>query len=410
MPAQLQHNTELIHHPYTPPAGFDAPQPAICKASTIFLPNMAAARLRSATEKSAYTYGTHGTPTTFTLEQRLCTLEGGTHCLLLPSGLASIACINMALLKPGDEVLLPDNVYGPNKALAEAELQRWGINHQYYNPTSTADLAAKISPATKLVWLEAAGSLTLEFPDLPAMVQLCRQRGILTALDNTWGAGLAYRPFDLLRTGDPATALGVDITAHALTKYPSGGGNVLMGSIITRNTDLYQKIALCHMRMGFCVGMNDVETILQNLPSMALRYAAADHNARAVAQWCTEQKQFAQVLHPALPTSPGHAHWQALCCTSQQPQGAAAGLVSVIVDDRYTQAQVDAFCESLRLFRLGYSWAGPVSLVMAYDLSQSRSTWPAHLQRGKLVRLCTGLEDANDLMADLQQALTKLPD
>ena len=410
MPAQLQHNTELIHHPYTPPAGFDAPQPAICKASTIFLPNMAAARLRSATEKSAYTYGTHGTPTTFTLEQRLCTLEGGTHCLLLPSGLASIACINMALLKPGDEVLLPDNVYGPNKALAEAELQRWGINHQYYNPTSTADLAAKISPATKLVWLEAAGSLTLEFPDLPAMVQLCRQRGILTALDNTWGAGLAYRPFDLLRTGDPATALGVDITAHALTKYPSGGGNVLMGSIITRNTDLYQKIAQCHMRMGFCVGMNDVETILQNLPSMALRYAAADHNARAVAQWCTEQKQFAQVLHPALPTSPGHAHWQALCCTSQQPQGAAAGLVSVIVDDRYSQAQVDAFCESLRLFRLGYSWAGPVSLVMAYDLSQSRSTWPAHLQRGKLVRLCTGLEDANDLMADLQQALTKLPD
>ncbi len=410
MPAQLQHNTELIHHPYTPPAGFDAPQPAICKASTIFLPNMAAARLRSATEKSAYTYGTHGTPTTFTLEQRLCTLEGGTHCLLLPSGLASIACINMALLKPGDEVLLPDNVYGPNKALAEAELQRWGINHQYYNPTSTADLAAKISPATKLVWLEAAGSLTLEFPDLPAMVQLCRQRGILTALDNTWGAGLAYRPFDLLRTGDPATALGVDITAHALTKYPSGGGNVLMGSIITRNTDLYQKIALCHMRMGFCVGMNDVETILQNLPSMALRYAAADHNARAVAQWCTEQKQFAQVLHPALPTSPGHAHWEALCCTSQQPQGAAAGLVSVIVDDRYTQAQVDAFCESLRLFRLGYSWAGPVSLVMAYDLSQSRSTWPAHLQRGKLVRLCTGLEDANDLLADLQQARPKLPD
>ena len=371
---------------------------------------MAAARLRSATEKSAYTYGTHGTPTTFTLEQRLCTLEGGTHCLLLPSGLASIACINMALLQPGDEVLLPDNVYGPNKALAEAELQRWGINHQYYNPTSIADLHEKISPATKLVWLEAAGSLTLEFPDLPAMVQLCRQHGILTALDNTWGAGLAYRPFDLLRTGDPATALGVDITAHALTKYPSGGGNVLMGSIITRNSDLYKKIALCHMRMGFCVGMNDVETILQNLPSMALRYAAADHNARTVAQWCTEQKQFAQVLHPALPTSPGHAHWEALCCTSQQPQGAAAGLVSVIVDDRYTQAQVDAFCESLRLFRLGYSWAGPVSLVMAYDLSQSRSTWPAHLQRGKLVRLCTGLEDANDLMADLQQALTKLPD
>ncbi|MBP6139297.1 MAG: PLP-dependent transferase [Brachymonas sp.] len=409
MPQTLHPSTELIHHPYQPPAGFSAPQPAVHKASSIFLPSMAAARQRSSIDKTSYTYGTHGTPTTFTLEQRLCTLEGGTHCLLLPSGLASIACINMALLEPGDEVLLPDNVYGPNKTLAEAELKRWGISHQYYNPTSTADLAAKISPATKLVWLEAAGSLTLEFPDLPAMVQLCRQRGILTALDNTWGAGLAYRPFDLLRTGNPATALGVDITAHALTKYPNGAANVLMGSIITRDEALYEQLALCHMRMGFCVGINDVETILQNLPSIALRYAASDRNARAVAQWCAQQKQFIQVLHPALPTSPGHAHWQALCCTAEQPQGAAAGIVSVIFDDRYTQAQIDTFCESLRLFKLGYSWAGPVSLVMAYDLNQSRNGWPEHLQRGKLVRLCTGLENADDLIADLQQALAALP-
>ena len=235
MPQTLHPSTELIHHPYQPPAGFSAPQPAVHKASSIFLPSMAAARQRSSIDKTSYTYGTHGTPTTFTLEQRLCTLEGGTHCLLLPSGLASIACINMALLEPGDEVLLPDNVYGPNKTLAEAELKRWGISHQYYNPTSTADLAAKISPATKLVWLEAAGSLTLEFPDLPAMVQLCRQRGILTALDNTWRAALAYRPFDLLRTVNPATALGVDITAPALTKPPHGAASVLIGSSDTRN-------------------------------------------------------------------------------------------------------------------------------------------------------------------------------
>ena len=125
MPQTLHPSTELIHHPYQPPAGFSAPQPAVHKASSIFLPSMAAARQRSSIDKTSYTYGTHGTPTTFTLEQRLCTLEGGTHCLLLPSGLASIACINMALLEPGDEVLLPDNVYGPNKTLAEAELKRW---------------------------------------------------------------------------------------------------------------------------------------------------------------------------------------------------------------------------------------------------------------------------------------------
>ena len=403
-------STQLIHHPYQPPEGFAAPQPAVHKASTIFLPSLAEARRRSAIDKSTYTYGTHGTPTSYVLEQRLCALEGGKHALLLPSGLAPIACVDMALLSAGDEVLIPENVYGPNKALAEGELQRWGITHRYYEATNIDDLAAKINAKTRLVWLEAAGSTTLEFPDLAGMVQLCRSKGVLTALDNTWGAGLAFRPFDLLRSGGNAgRAIGVDITTHALTKYPSGGAHVLMGSIVTRSDDLYNKIAMTHMRMGFCVGMNDVEAVLQALPSMGLRYRAADHSARQIALWCAQQPQFVQVLHPALPGSPGHDAWKTHCCTPEQPEGGAAGLVSIIVDDRYTQAQVDAFCESLHLFRLGYSWAGPISLVMAYDLNQSRSQWPAHIRRGKLVRLAMGLEDADDLRADLQQALRHLP-
>ena len=402
-------STALLHHPYQPPEGFAAPQPGVFKASTIFLPSMAEARRRSPIDKSTYTYGTHGTPTSYVLEQRLCALEGGTHALLLPSGLAPIACVNMALLNPGDEVLIPDNAYGPNKALAEGELQRWGIAHRYYEATSVANLAAKLSEKTKLVWLEAAGSITLEFPDLAGMVQLCRSKGVLTALDNTWGAGLAFRPFDLQRSGHADTAIGVDITTHALTKYPSGGAHVLMGSIVMRSDALYQKVALTHMRMGFCVGMNDVETVLQGLPSMGLRYRAADHSARQIAQWCTQQPQFVQVLHPALPDSPGHSAWKTHCCTPEQPEGGAASLVSLIVDERYTQAQVDAFCENLHLFKLGYSWAGPISLVMAYDLNQSRTQWPAHIRRGKLVRLAMGLEDAGDLLADLQQALRHLP-
>lgn len=401
--------TRLIHHDYQAPQGFAAPLPAVHKASTIFFPNMAESRSRGPLDRSSYTYGTHGTPTSYMLEQRLCALEGGKHALLLPSGLAAIACVNLALLNPGDEVLMPDNAYGPNKVFVFDQLKRLGIRHKVYEATDINDLAAKISPATRLVWLEAAGSITLEFPDLIAQVELCRSKGIPTALDNTWGAGLAFNPFDLLRSGDTSpAALGVDLTVHALTKYPSGGGHVLMGSIITRDDALFEKLATFHMHMGFCVGMNDVEAILHGLPSIELRYQKADANARAIAQWCVQQPQFVQVLHPSLPDAPGHAAWKKICCTPDNPQGGAAGLVSVIVDDRYTQNQVDAFCESLQTFKIGYSWGGPVSLVMAYGIAGMRNVWPAHLQRGKLVRLCTGLEDVRDLIADLQQALHHL--
>lgn len=405
--AMAQHpTTALIHHDYQPPADFAAPQPAVAKASTVFFPNVQAMRERTWLDKSAYTYGLHGTPTSYLLEERLCALEGGSHCVLVPSGLAAIACVNLALLHSGDEVLIPDNAYGPGKTLAEGELEHWCITHQYYDPMDVQDLARKIGPATRLVWLEAAGSVTLEFPDLLAQVRLCREKGVLTALDNTWGAGVAFSPFDLERSGhDAPDAWGVDISVHALTKYPSGGGDVLMGSVMTRNTRLHRQILLSHMRLGLGVGMNDVEAVLRSLPTLALRYQAADRSARHVAQWCSGQAPFVQVLNATLAQSPGHAHWLQLCCAAGQPHGAAAGLVSVVVDPRYSQQQVDAFCDSLRLFRIGYSWGGPVSLVMPYDLADMRAQWPGHIARGTLVRLCMGLEDPRDLENDLAQAM-----
>lgn len=400
--------TDLIHHDYQPPADFAAPQPAVCKASTVFFPNVAAVRERTWQDKSAYTYGLHGTPTSYLLEERLCAMEGGRHAVLVPSGLAAIACVNLALLRSGDEVLIPDNAYGPSKTLAEGELDHWGIAHRYYDPMDPNDLADKIGPNTRLVWLEAAGSVTLEFPDLVAQVKLCRELGVLTALDNTWGAGLAFQPFDLLRSGEGDDALGVDISIHALTKYPSGGGDVLMGSVMTRDTSLHKRILLSHMRLGLGVGMNDVEAVLRSLPSMALRYHAADRSARHLAHWCTQQPQFAQVLHPSLPDAPGHAEWRDLCASEDQPHGAAAGLVSVVFEPHYMQDDVDAFCDSLRLFRIGYSWGGPISLVMPYRLEEMRETWPEHVAQGILVRLCVGLEDVRDLEGDLAQALQGL--
>jgi cystathionine beta-lyase len=388
--------TGLIHHPYVPPEGFAAPQPGVFKASTVIFPSVAVMRSREWKDKTGYTYGLHGTPTTYLLEERLCALEGGAQCILVPSGLAAIANVALALLKSGDEVLIPDNAYGPNKALALGELKDWGVTHQLYDPMDPQDLARRLGPRTRLVWLEAAGSVTLEFPDLREQLRLCRQAGVLTALDNTWGAGLAFNPFDL------GAGQGVDISIHALTKYPSGGGDVLMGSVITRDEQLHLRLKLTHMRLGLGVGANDVEAVLRSLPSLALRYAAHDRSARALARWCQARPEFAQVLHPALPDAPGHAHWQALC---GEAEGRAAGLFSVIVDARYTQAQVDAFCDALRLFKLGYSWGGPMSLVVPYDLAGMRQRWPAHLARGTLVRFSTGLEAVEDLQADLAQAL-----
>lgn len=384
--------TELIHHPYTPPAGFEAPQPGVFKASTVFFPNVAAMRARDWKHKSGYTYGLHGTPSTFLLEERIAALEGGLQCVLVPSGLAAIANVNLALLRQGDELLLPDNAYGPSKALAQGELAQWGISHQCYDPMDVEDLCRRIGPRTRLVWLEAPGSVTMEFPPLPQLAQACRDRGVLCALDNTWGAGLAFNGFEH----------GADIVVQALTKYPSGGGDVLMGSVVTRDEGLHLQLKLTHMRLGLGVAANDVEAILRALPSIVLRYRAQDATARRLAAWLQGRPEIDLVIHPALPDAPGHVHWRSVC----GDDGLAAGLFSIVFDARVTPAQVDRFCDGLRLFRLGYSWGGPVSLVVPYDVPTMRTaalgTWR---HAGTLVRLSVGLEAQADLQADLAQAL-----
>ena len=391
--------TRQIHHGYVPPAGFGAVAPGVFRASTVLFPDVAALRASHWLDKNTYTYGLHGTPTSFTLEARLATLEGGTHAILAPSGLAAIALVDQALLSSGQAVLIPSNAYFPNKSLAMHELARWGIAHRFYDPMDAGSLRAALGPDTALVWIEPPGSVTLEFPDLRGLVRTVRAHApqAVVALDNTWGAGVAFDAFDL----DPGApdAPGADLTVHALTKYPSGGADVMMGSVVTRSQALHDQLAMTHCRLGLGVGPNDVELVLRGLPTLALRYAAQDAATRRIARWALGRREFARVLHPAMPGSPGHAHWAAQC-------RAAAGLMTLEFDPAHSQARVERFVDGLRLFGIGWSWAGPMSLAMPYPADTQRRQDP--VARGTLVRLSIGLEDVDDLVADLEGALARL--
>ncbi|MEY4515742.1 MAG: hypothetical protein RL180_88 [Pseudomonadota bacterium] len=384
--------TTLIHHPYQAPSGFVAMTVPVHKASTIVFDSVQQMRAKDWREADTYTYGLHGTPTTFTLEARIASLEGGQQALLCPSGLSAIAVVNMALLQAGDEVLLPDNIYGPGMDLAHQLLAKFGVQVRTYNPLDAASLAC--SAHTKLLWIEAAGSITMEFPDLQCLVKQAKAAGVITVLDNTWGAGLAFRPFEF----------GIDISVHALTKYPSGGADVLMGSIVTRSSALHQRLKSVHGQLGIGIAANDAELVLRGLPTLTLRYDHQDRQARRLALWLSDRTEIAQVLHPALPTSAGHAYWQAVCGDADR----AAGLLSVIFRSDIQQYQVDACCNALRLFKIGFSWGGPVSLVMPYDLQAIRPQGAPHLAQGCLVRFAVGLECEADLIADLEQAFSIL--
>ena len=380
--------TLLTTTDYRPPEGFSAFPTAIHHASTVIFKDVAALRARNWQDKNAYTYGLHGTPTTFTLEARLAEIEGGTHCLLAPSGLAAIAMIDLALLSTGDEVLLPDNVYNPNRELGNWLSESFGITARYYDPMIGEGIAELINTKTRLIWTEAPGSVSMEVPDIPAICRVAKEKNVLVALDNTWAAGLAFRAFDH----------GVDIVMQALTKYHSGGSDVLMGAVITRSKDLHHKIERAHMRLGMGVSADDTFLVLRGLPTMKLRFEAHDRSAREIARWLKSRSEMTHILHPAFDDCPGHATWK-------RDFTGAGGLFSVLFDPRFTEAQTDRFIDNLKLFKIGYSWGGANSLAVPYRIATMRSHWP---HQGQLMRLNIGLEDTRDLIADLEQAFATL--
>jgi len=347
---------------------------------------MAAFRARDWTQKDRFIYGPHGTPTTFELEARIASLEGGHNSLLCPSGLSAITLVYMALLKPGDELLVPINVYSANRAFITRELVEWGVQVRLYDPTDLESLV--FSEATKLVWIEAPCAITFEFPDIPGITARARDAGVLSAIDNTWGAGIALRPFDFQ----------VDISVQSLSKFANGSGDVVMGAVTCAQQEVYDILKLCAMRLGLNVSGNDAASVLKGLDTLPLRYHAQDAATRQLVNALEGNDALEEVLHPSLESAIGHALWQRDC-------SAAAGIFSLVFRDTLTQSEVDHFIDSLQLFKIGFGWGGPRSLVLSHGRSVA-SIKPLH---GELVRFSVGLEAAEDLLADITQALRVLP-
>mgnify|MGYP003413151180 FL=1 len=385
--------TQLIHAPRQAPQYISTVQPPIYRASTIIFNNTDALFNRHWTDDYDYSYGTHGTPTTFTLGDNIAQIEGGKYSLLAPSGLSAINLVNSCFLSHGDEVWVADNIYSPNMEHLRNLETRYGITVKVYNAIDITSFQP--SEKAKLIWLEAAGSVTLEFPDLISFVKKAQAHKILTALDNTWGAGLAFNAFDF-----SDEHLSVDITVHALTKYPSGGGDILMGSVVTQNKELHHQLFRTHAIQGMSVSGDDTAQVQRSLASMQLRYEHQSKSALTLLAWLKQQDEFIQVLHPADPQNISYNFWKQTCQTEQ-----SAGLVSVIFQPEYDLTAIRKFCDCLQLFKLGFSWGGPTSLVMLYELKHMRHLATPHLKEGILVRFCIGLEDSKDLIDDIHQAL-----
>ena len=379
--------TLSIHPDDTITPGWTAVQVPVARASTVLFPDLASIRALDWRDDTQWRYGLHATPTSMALQQRLAAIEGGKYTLLHPSGLSSITNVYLAFVRPGDDVLIPDNAYGPNRDLADWYASDFGVSIRYYDPLIGEGIAGLIQANTKLIWIEAPGSVTMEVPDVPAIVRAAREKRILTAIDSTYAAGISFRPLEH----------GVDIVVQALTKYQSGGSDVMMGATITSNSEVHAELKRARMRFGLGVSSDDCSFILRSLPTMQLRYEAHDRSAMALATWLATRDEVEVVLHPALPSCPGHDHFK-------RDFTGAGGLFSIVFKPEYTSAQVDAFVEGLRYFKLGYSWGGSLSLALPYNIRSMRTAtpWPYD---GVLVRFFVGLEDVGDLRADIENSL-----
>jgi len=384
LPTRLAHAGRISGVPGGQPVN-----PAVVRASTVLFESVAQQRemrARRNTER-LFTYGARGNPTNFALEDMVTMLEGGYRTRLFPSGLAAAAMTILAYVRPGQHVLLPDCVYEPVRNLANGFLRQHSIAADFY-AADGSDLDAKLRPETRLVYVEAPGSLVYEMCDLPALAERAHANGALVAADNTWGSGLLYRPLEL----------GADISLMAATKYLGGHSDVMMGTVSTTEA-AWQPLATMSDAFGMAVSPDDAYLVQRGIRSLGARLAQHQESALAVAQWLLDRPEVAQVFCPALPHDPSHALWQRDCSGTN-------GLLSFTL---HSQAPVapERFVDSLELFGIGASWGGFESLAVLADMRRARSIsdWSSH---GTVIRLHIGLEAVSDLLSDLDQAFAAI--
>jgi len=373
-------NTRLAHIGNDPRDFHGFVNPPVVHASTVLFPD---ARTM-ATRGQKYTYGTRGTPTTDALATAIDQLEGSAGTIVVPSGLAAVTVPLLGFVAAGDHVLITDSVYRPTRHFADTMLKRLGVEVEYYDPLVGAGLAALMKPNTKVVFTESPGSNTFEIQDIPAIAKAAHAGGAVVMMDNTWATPLYLRPLDH----------GVDISIHAATKYPAGHSDVLLGTV-SANAAYWPKLSEAFNTLGCCAGPDDVYQVLRGLRTMGVRLAHHQQSALDIARWLEGRNGVARVLHPALESFPGHALWK-------RDFSGASGIFSVVLAGG-GEKQAHAFLDALRIFGLGYSWGGYESLAVPVFLGDRVIAKGPY--EGPVMRLQIGLEDVNDLKADISSGL-----
>jgi len=367
------------------PGGFNSLVPAVWRASTVVFGDAGQFARRKENLYDGYTYGTTGTPTSRELEARIASLEGGRHCVVVPSGQAALCVVLMALVRAGDHVLVPDSAYGPLKTFVREWLQGWGVEVGFYPPGLDAEVASLFKPATRVVMMESPGSVTMDMQDVPAIAAAVRAHGAVSVADNTWATPLGFRPL----------SHGVDIVVEAASKQFGGHSDVLLGAITTSERSLYEKLRRAQSVIGLPVSPDDCFLVLRGLETLQVRVQAQARSALEVAAWAAQQPEVTEVFFPPLPGARGHALWK-------RDFQASGCVLSLALAPAVPEHAIHAFFDALQQFSIGASWGSVHSLAGFYPAAeQAARLYPA--TQACVVRLSIGLDDVQALIADLDR-------
>ncbi len=381
-------DTLLTHAGRSPEANFGVVNPPVYHASTILHPTVAALEAAQKNRYNQVTYGRWGTPTTFAFEDAVAAVQGGYRAIAFCSGAAACYAALLAFVEQGDHVLLPDSVYGPVRGFAGGFLRRFGVEATFYDPLIGAGIADLMRERTRILYLESPGSHTFEVQDVPALVACAKARGIATLIDNTWAAPLFFKPL----------ALGVDAEIISATKYIVGHSDAMMGVVVCGEAS-FARVRETASLLGNHAAPDDCYLALRGLRTAGVRMRAHEAQALALARWLAQRPEVERVLHPALPSCPGHEFWR-------RDFAGASGLFSIVLKRDIPKPAVDAMLDGMELFGIGASWGGFESLILPGHPERLRSARP--WQDGAVVRLHAGLEDQGDLIADLERGFARL--